>query len=180
MNSKKSTVDAVLESLEKFFSGEPKDIAAAIKKDHEALRSFMDLLKDTDADMSERRRAYTSFASLLKSHSYVEEHVVYKMMEKLSGREMHIKIEEGYVEHQLGTDLMKRIAKCKRPLEWSAHANVLSEIMEHHLKEEERDLLPLIQKTASKKQNQIMLDEFIKERRSTQRKVNPKNAGVLK
>jgi len=163
-----------------FFSTRPKDITSAIKMDHRGLRHYLKLLKDTDGKMTERRRAYASFSALLKSHSNAEEKIVYEATFKLTGREMHIKVQEGYVEHHLANDLMKRIEKTNDPMEWSAHANVLSEIIEHHLKEEERDLLPLIKKAESAKLDQKMLNQFLAFRSKTQIKVNKKNAGVLK
>lgn len=172
-------LDQVIERVENLFSDRPKDITAAIKKDHEALRNFLDLLKDTKAEMTERRRAYTQFAALLKSHTEVEEKVVYQTSLKLTGREMHIKLTEGFVEHKLAEDLMTRIEKTTDAMDWSAHANVLSEIVEHHLKEEERDLLPLIRKTAPAKTDQAMLTEYLSMRASTQTQVTDKNAGVL-
>ncbi|MBC7386305.1 MAG: hemerythrin domain-containing protein [Cryobacterium sp.] len=162
------------------FQDEPQDIADAIKQDHEALRNFLKLLKDTDEPMAKRRQAYSLFSDLLKSHSKIEESVVYAASDVYPGRELHIKIAEGYVEHQLATDLMNRIEKAKDAVTWSAHANVLSEIVEHHLKEEERDLLPLIRKAAKLDADQAMLHAFIAGRERTQVRVEKKNAGVLK
>lgn len=176
----KGKMTQLTEQLEDIFSSRPQDITSAIKMDHKALRNFLDVLKDTDRDMKERRQAYASFSALLKSHSKVEEEVVYQETFKLTGKELHIKVEEGFVEHRLAKDLMKRIERTEKALEWSAHANVLSEIVEHHLKEEERDLLPEIKKAASKKLDQLMLERYIDQRSKTQQKVTSKNAGVLK
>ncbi len=159
---------------------EAQDIVAAIKQDHDSLRNYLGILKDTEKDMTERRRAYKAFAALLKSHSVSEEKAVYRPTADLAGREMHIKVAEGYVEHHVADDLMARIERTKDPMTWSAHANVLSENIEHHLKEEERDLLPLIRKTASAKKNMDMLAQFLFLRGQSQKKVTAKNAGVLK
>jgi hemerythrin-like domain-containing protein len=155
------------------------DTVSAIKADHEALRSFLGLLKDTDSDMTVRRKAYASFAALLQSHSMAEERAVYSRAAKLVGREMHLKVAEGYVEHRLADDVMKRIKSAKDANDWSAHANVLSEIVEHHLDEEERDLLPKIRKAASPQVDAAMLRMFRTLRAESQRKVTKKNAGVL-
>ena len=162
------------------FSKAPGDVVAAIKADHDGLRSYLKILKDTDKEMSERRRAYGAFKALLQSHSSSEEKAVYAPTAKLAGHELHLKVAEGYVEHQLADDLMARIAKVKNPIDWSAHVNVIAEIVEHHLDEEESDLLPLVRKTASPVQNAKMLKTFIALREKTQKKVTPKNAGVLK
>ncbi|HXH29190.1 MAG TPA: hemerythrin domain-containing protein [Bacteriovoracaceae bacterium] len=176
----KENVKKISEQLTNILSVKPTDIVSAIKMDHEGLRNFLSILKNTDGKMSDRRRAYESFSALLKSHSEIEEKVAYLATFKLAGKDMHIKVSEGYVEHQLATDLMKRIEKAKKPLDWSAHVNVLSEIVEHHLKEEERDLLPLIREAATAKLDKSMLEEFLRLRLKTQQKINKKNAGVLK
>ena len=105
---------------------------------------------------------------------------MYARAADLTGREMHLKVAEGYVEHQLATDLMKRIEATKKPMAWSAHANVLAETVEHHLTEEERDLLPKIRKAADAKKDATMLKQFLLLRGKSQKKVTKKNAGVLK
>jgi hemerythrin-like domain-containing protein len=172
--------DKVAEQVTSIFSTQPKDIVSAIKMDHEGLRNFMSLLKDTDKDLGERRRAYEQFSALLKSHTTAEENVVYARAEELTGREMHIKVAEGFVEHQLADDLMKRLEATTDPTEWSAHANVLSEIVEHHLDEEESDLLPLIDDATTEETDMEMLVSYMDARAQSQTKVTDKNAGVLK
>ena len=180
MTTLETGASKLAQQIEGWFSSSPAEITAAIKADHEALRNFLGILKDTDRDMKSRRAAYADFSALLKSHTIAEENALYKPTEKLPGHEMHTKVAEGYVEHGLSDDLMKRIDRERNPLKWSAHANVLSEIVEHHLKEEERDLLPLISKIAPTPLKDKMLKKFIQLRASTQKKVTAKNAGALK
>ena len=158
----KFTLEKLVESVASLFSTTPKNIAAAIKIDHEALRSYLSLLKDTHADLGERRRAYTHFSALLKSHSTTEEDALYQFANKMADREIHIKIAEGFVEHHLANHLMARIEKASDPLEWSAHVNVLSEIIAHHLDEEERDLLPMIHRETSVAFDREMLELYLK------------------
>ncbi len=176
----KGKAEKIIEQVSNIFAARPKDMEAAIKMDHDSLRNFLKTLKDTDKDMTERRRAYAQFASLLQSHSDCEEQVAYKTAVEFPGHEMHIKIAEGYVEHQLASDLMARIEKTTDALTWSAHANVLSEIIEHHLKEEERDLLPLMRKATSASVDAEMLTKYLFLREGSQKKVTEKNSGVLK
>lgn len=173
-------LDKFVEQVLNLYKDYPRDVVAAVKQDHKSLRNFLDILKDTDAKMSERRQAYAAFSALLKSHSAAEESIVYKESFNMTGKKLHIKVAEGFVEHQLANDLMRRMESTKETLEWSAHANVLSEIVEHHLKEEERDLLPLIRKESSAKVDEKMLKAFLTLRLKTQKMVTKKNAGVLK
>jgi hypothetical protein len=75
---------------------------------------------------------------------------------------------------------MKRIENTSDATRWSAHVNVLSEIVDHHLKEEERDLLPLIHDEMDSELNAKMLKQYLNLREKTQHQVGKKNAGVLK
>lgn len=171
--------DKAAERIAAIFTSEPRDVVEAIKMDHEGLRNYIDVLKDTKVDMSERRRAYVAFSALLKSHSESEERAVYANSLTLVGRELHNEIREGFVEHRVAEDLMKRLEKTKDPMEWSAHAQVLAEVVEHHIKEEEDELLPMIRDAAKPAQNMEMLAEFLSLRGKTQKRVSKKNAGVL-
>ena len=175
----KSVVDKVSDTADGLVAAFEGDIVSAIKEDHDALRNFLGILKDTSESMTKRRAAYEDFSDLLKSHTVAEENAVYNTGMKLPGKEMHIKMAEGFVEHQLADDLMRRMEETEDSLAWSAHANVLSEIVEHHLKEEERDLLPEVRRAADLEVNMTMLAEFLSLRGKTQEVVKKDNAGAL-
>lgn len=176
----KSKLAGLAEAVESYRPGKVVDIVGAIKEDHKGLRNFLDILKDVEKPITERRRAYKAFSELLKSHTTAEEEAVYERLPELTGRTLHVKMAEGFVEHQLAEDLMKRIERATDPLVWGAHCNVLSEIVEHHLKEEESDLLPLIRKKAPVEMNMDMLTQFLNIRAKTQKRASTKNAGALK
>lgn len=157
----------------------PTHINAAIKTDHDGLRNFLKTLKDTDQPMSKRKAAYKQFADLLKSHSEAEEKAVYLKVRAIGDRELKIKTSEGFSEHWLCSELMEKISATRDPIAWSAHVNVLAEVLEHHLKEEEKDLLPMIHDEMDSKLNEKMLGEYLKLREKTQKRAGKKNAGVL-
>ncbi len=175
----KSVVDKVAEGADGLIAVIQGDVITAIKEDHDSLRNYLDTLKNTEESMQKRRKAYEDFSALLKSHTVAEENAVYKIGMTLPGKEMHIKFAEGFVEHQLADDIMKRMESTEDAMAWSAHANVLSEIVEHHLKEEERDLLPQVRRAADLQTNMDMLTEFLSLRGKTQEKVTADNAGAL-
>lgn len=175
----KSVVDKVSEGADGIIAALQGDIVTAIKEDHESLRNYLSVLKNTDEPMAKRRKAYEDFSALLKSHTVAEETAVYKTGMTLPGKDMHMKFAQGFVEHQLADDLMARMEATDDPMAWSAHGNVLSEIVEHHLKEEERDLLPLVRKAADLQTNMDMLTEFLSLRGKTQEKITKDNMGAL-
>lgn len=175
----KDEFQQLVERVTQTFTQEPTDLISAIEQDHEGLRQFIGVLKDTKRDMSERRRAYDLFSALLKSHTVAEETAVYAPLEKPAKNDLVIRIKEGYVEHQVANDVMDRLDKIDDPKEWSAHANVLAELVEHHLDEEEKEMFPLIRKQISKKLEADLIIEFLRLRALTQTKISRKNAGVL-
>jgi len=169
----------LIEKAKTLFANEPTDVVNAIKLDHDALRNYIGTLKDGHKPLAERRKAYDDFSALLKSHSMAEEEAVYASVEDIPKKDLKIEIAEGYVEHQVAEDLMKTMESVTDAREWGAHANVLAEIVEHHLKEEEEELLPLIQEAAPKSLNEAMLAAYVDLRYASQQKVTEDNAGVL-
>jgi hemerythrin-like domain-containing protein len=179
MRSVRTNINRITENVMDLFKSQPTDLISAIVQDHDGLRQYIAALKDTKRDMTERRRAYELFSSLLKSHTIAEEEAVYKPIEKNAKSNLVIRIEEGYVEHHVTTDIMTRMEKATDHMVWSAHANVLAEIIEHHLDEEEEKMFPLMRKQISKKLEADLIIQYLDLRASTQIKATSKNSGVL-
>ncbi len=128
------------QQLEGMFSPTPSEITAAIKADHEALRNYLGILKDTDRDMIDAQGRVRRFFGPVEIAHDRRENALYKPTHKLPGHAMQHQGGPRVRRARASDDLMKRIDRERNALTWSAHANVLSEIVEHHLKEEERDL----------------------------------------
>lgn len=175
----RETIENVTADVVNLFTSQPSDLITAIKQDHEGLRQYIGVLKDTKRDMAERRRAYELFSSLLKSHTVAEEDTVYKPIEKHAKQDLVIRIEEGFVEHRVADDVMARLEAATDPVIWSAHANVLAELVDHHLKEEENEMFPMVRKQISKKLEADLIVQYLDLRAKTQKKVTSENAGVL-
>lgn len=155
-------------------------ITEAIQRDHDDLKKFIKLLKDEKVLSSVKRKIFGEFASLLRSHSKAEEKAMYELSEKLPG--LKLKTLEGYVEHQVASNLLRKISinpTTKELNGWLAQVQVLAELVEHHVLEEESDLLPEVKKELSQKAQTDSCRKFIRLRKSSQRNITQKNAGVL-
>lgn len=157
----------------------PTDLISAFKKDHDGLRQFIDVLKDTKHDMKERHRAYELFLALLKSHTEAEENAVYKAFESKSKLNLVLRIEDGFVEHQVAKAVMARMEKAKDSKVWIAHANVLAELVAHHLDEEEEQMFPKMRQQISRKLEAEAIMTYLQLHTKTQKKVTKKNAGII-
>lgn len=117
------------------------DIVNMILEDHKPLKQLIKILKNSDKDIEERKKAYDEFAILLVTHAKPEEQTLYVEMKK--NAELRSEALEGDIEHGIADQLVEEI---KRTLHdddlWSARVKVLAELVEHHIEEEEEELLP--------------------------------------
>jgi hemerythrin superfamily protein len=144
-------------------------IVDAIERDHQDLKKFIKILTNEDSPSSVKRRVYPEFASLLVSHSKAEEQAMYAISENLTGLKQ--KTLEGYIEHKIASQMVRKInpdPAHKDLNEWLAEVKVLAELVEHHVEEEESELLPEVKEQLSDKANSSSLKTFVKLRRATQ------------
>ncbi len=119
------------------------DIVQLIKEDHKSLKELLETLKDTDADLDERQNAFDEFAFLLVTHAKPEEESLYVFMK--DNKELREEGFEGEVEHILADQLLEEIKRTTDEDLWSARVKVLAELVEHHIEEEESELLPSVE-----------------------------------
>lgn len=116
------------------------DIVRLILQDHKPLKKFIELMKDTGAEFSKRKNAFEEFAQLLKAHSTAEEQALYSFMEekpKLLGEAL-----EAEVQHNLADQMVEESKSTQNEDLMSAKIKVLAELVEHHIEEEESQVLP--------------------------------------
>lgn len=115
-------------------------------------------MKDVKQSESARRDAFDQFAPLLMSHAKPEAEVLYTVM-KGGHEELRIDAYEGEVEHDLAELMLKDVKATTDSDIWTAKVKVLAELVEHHIQEEEDDLLPDYRK-ASEKEERIELGDL--------------------
>lgn len=124
-----------------------KDIVEIILDDHKALKKLVQVMKDSDKDLSERKKAFQEFAPLLLQHAKPEEQSWYLYMKKAV--DMREEGFEGDVEHGLADQLVEEIKRTEDEDQVSARIKVLAELVEHHIEEEEEEQLPEFKKNTS-------------------------------
>lgn len=123
----------------------PKDAFALLKSDHaEVKKLFADFEK---AGSDTRKEALAaSICTALTIHATIEEELLYPAARQYLPEEDQV--DEATVEHQTAKDLIAAI-QAGTPEEelWEAKVKVLSEYIEHHVKEEEKEMFPTLRKT---------------------------------
>lgn len=135
------------------------DIVNMILEDHKPLKRLIAIMKDSDKDPSERAEAFAEFAPLLISHAKPEEQTLYAYMKK--EEELREEGFEGDVEHQLADQMVEEIMRTDDADLWSARVKVLAELVEHHIEEEEEELLPDFKKNSEPAERMQLGQDFL-------------------
>ena len=160
-----------------------QDIIDLILADHKPLKKLIKIMKDTDEyNLSQRKAAFDEFAPLLTRHAKPEEQTWYAYM-KEDLEEMREDGFEGDVEHGLVDQLIEEVMRTKGDDDlWSARAKVLAEMVEHHIEEEEEEMLPEFKKDSEKQVRLQLGAEYLAAKANVQpdgKELNPSKKPML-
>lgn len=134
------------------------DIVQLILQDHKPLKKLIKTLKNSDLEMSKRQAAFEEFAPVLIAHAKSEETVLYTFMKNRT--ELRDGGFEGDVEHGLAEQMIDEAKSTDDQDLWSARIKVLAELVEHHLEEEERTILPQVRRNAEPSERSAMGEKY--------------------
>jgi len=121
-----------------------QDIVNSLKADHDQHRDlFAQLKATTPDDVATRIALLARLDSSLRLHMRFEEDVLFPALRSHADKETRDQMLEAYAEHEAARSTLDELESAKPQDEmWQAWLKVLSEELEHHMKEEEEDLLP--------------------------------------
>lgn len=148
----------MFESLIPNFLKSEKDICLLIENDHIPLKDFIKIMKGTGL-LLDKVAAFEQFSPLLIAHSKPEESSLYEVMKN----EGHLRQNgiKGDTEHALADALIEEIRGVKEEEEWQAKVKVLAELVEHHIHEEEHQMLPLVKERFSLAEREAMGEAYL-------------------
>lgn len=138
--------------------------------DHIFLKECIEILTDEKADKRKKLSIAKDFLDAVALHSSAEKKAIYTPLEK--NEDLHSNILEAEVEHGIVDKKVKSLrakfvyAKVLRD-ELEAELKVLSELIKHHLMEEESEMLPKMKDVIDDETLNDMGREFMKLRKFT-------------
>jgi hemerythrin superfamily protein len=121
-----------------------------LKEDHRRVEAlFKEILSEKSNALMQQRSKIAAVLAELTLHAKVEETLFYPAVYKKtsSDTEPRLEVLEAFEEHASMKELIKKLKKLTgRDESRKAKVKVLSEITEHHVKEEESDFFPDAQK----------------------------------
>ena len=144
------------------------DVRTLLKEDHDEILDLARTLADEDS-VPRRRALFKSLKPLLTAHARAEEQAVYtELVKARSKRDAKDLGNEGYVEHSLVDVLLERMSKTALAGSdaWKAHATVLKELLEHHIREEEKEIFEALGKEFTDTRRAAMAEAFVEDKRA--------------
>ncbi len=139
------------------------DIRALLHADHEQISALTEQMS-SDESRQKRVGAFEQLKPFLTAHARAEEQAVYTPLVNLrASPDSRADGNEGFVEHSLVDVMIERLSKTDLAATdaWKAHAKVLREMLDHHIKEEERGIFEELGEHFTDEQRDAMGSDFV-------------------
>jgi len=117
-----------------------------LKRQHKEVKSLFKKLESTD-NARMRRQLMTEIARALEGHTAIEEEIFYPAVREVESQKAEEMVLEAYEEHHVVKLVLAELPQVNPEDErFEAKMTVLSELVEHHVEEEEKEMFKLAQK----------------------------------
>ncbi|HUP65162.1 MAG TPA: hemerythrin domain-containing protein [Thermoanaerobaculia bacterium] len=151
------------------------DAITLLKEDHKKVRGLLEQLeKTTERSTAKRLQLLAKIEMEIEIHAAIEEEIFYpefkeksEMEEEEEGEEMFYEAEE---EHHLVKVVLPEL-KATDPSSpvFGAKSKVLKELIEHHVKEEEKEMFKMARQLFGKDELQVLGDRMAERKRKLQK-----------
>ncbi len=123
------------------------DAISLLTDDHENVKAMFEQYEGLgDRAMASKKKLATQICTELTKHATAEEEIFYPAV-RAAGKDKEDLVDEATVEHASAKDLIAQIMEMEASEElFDAKVKVLSEMIEHHVKEEEEEMFPKARK----------------------------------
>jgi hemerythrin superfamily protein len=128
-----------------------------LKQDHRTLKElFAEYAKLEEGDPAEKEDLFGEIKELLTIHAEIEEQLFYPAVRAIGTKEAADVVNGAVEEHQLVKTLLEEMSDLEAgDEEFEAKMKVLRENVEHHAREEEKDMFPLSKKLSKEAQESL-------------------------
>ena len=117
-----------------------------LKKQHREVKALFKKMEDA-AGATERRQLMTEIAHALEVHTTIEEEIFYPALREVESKKAKEMVSEAFEEHHVVDLVLKELPEVDPEDErFEAKMTVLSELIRHHVEEEEDEMFKLASK----------------------------------
>jgi hemerythrin superfamily protein len=137
------------------------DILDTLAAEHDEVQDLLEKLTKSEK-AAEQKSLVGQIKKALVPHSKAEEQIVYDAIAALREEKPQIDSAEGYTEHALSSATLTQLESLTpNTPEFKAHAKVLKELLDHHIKEEENAVWSDVKKNFSDDQRARMNHDYL-------------------
>lgn len=126
-----------------------------LKDQHREVEDLFKQVQDTD-DADERRDLLDQIKEKLEMHMAAEEQVFYPAVKEVNVKKVEDLIPEAYEEHHVVKLVLTELPQVDPEDEqFKAKMTVLEELIEHHVKEEEKEMFKIAEKLGEQRLNEL-------------------------
>lgn len=125
------------------------DVFEAIRRQHDSTRDLVKQLSDTTARAEKTRtQLFAKFKRDLWAHNKVEEAVFYSVLRDM--KKIRDEALEAFAEHHVLNSLLEELETIPVATDnWSAKFSALTDVLSHHMKEEEQEVFAMARELLS-------------------------------
>jgi hemerythrin-like domain-containing protein len=129
-------------------SNASQDAIAMLTAEHRQVEQLFQQFEDlSDRAKASKKKLADQICNALILHTTVEEEIFYPALREAS-KEAEDKLDEAIVEHASAKDLIAQIQEMEADDDlYDAKVKVLSEQVQHHVEEEEKEMFPMAKKS---------------------------------
>jgi hemerythrin superfamily protein len=140
------------------------DIYQLLQQDHARISDLLAKLSETERPMRERRQLFNHVRHELMMHMVAEEKIFYSLLvEEDIAEDLALEAAE---EHHLVKLLLEELAGHQDAAQWAARLQVLTELVAHHVEEEEKQLFPKVKGVLDREQAEELAIQVEEEKAS--------------
>jgi hemerythrin superfamily protein len=114
-----------------------------LKKQHKEVKALFKKIEKTE-DARQRRQLMNEISSALEAHAAIEEEMFYPAVKELGTKKAEEMVAEAFEEHHVVKLVLADLPNVSPDDErFEAKMTVLSELVEHHVEEEEKEMFKL-------------------------------------
>ena len=137
----------------------PADAVALLKQDHAVVRELLGQFENATGARREKLRG--QIERELKVHTTIEEEIFYPAYREAARKKEDKKLYfEAVEEHHVVDMVLPEVSDGQDTEQLKAKAKVLKELVEHHAKEEEKEMFPRARKLFSKDELQELGEQL--------------------
>src|SRR5499426_3486895 len=122
-----------------------------LKRQHREVEALFKKIEKTD-EGSERRALLDQISQKLETHTMIEEEIFYPAIRELDTKKAEEMVDEAYEEHHVVKLVLDELPEVDVDDDrFEAKMTVLSELIEHHVDEEEKEMFKSAEKLGSER-----------------------------